>query len=277
MSQKRPAPAAAPDGLPPAKRGKFATRACPRCLQHRSTLCEEPTGECLSLETMRLELHHIDAWADAFDAWKGLGAPLLAGYESMTRAGKCFDDFGAGHQRVPHHPDFLRMVRYVLRARFPAPPTPTMSQIMTRYRGTALGSPIGLLLTGLLFDEQRQADFLALAAEFHDPWTLLPLCAWAITARQHPARKQMDMTRSAMANLVALILSQGSAVAREFHYDSARYMFEFRGGAVQVWLPHLALFWFGVEMPHFAEQRSNVAAFLTMLAEEEEDSEVVKE
>lgn len=229
----------------------------------------------LTLEEIQKELDKIKSWKDAMVAWTSLSKPVPDG---GRLAANWLDDYVSGHWCPHNNGKFILFVRHVLAATYRCTePTEEVTRIVDKYLKyygdeAEWESPIELLLCRLFFDDHYEEDFVTLALELvKDSDELIGLCCWAITARQipgtgqrYPTGGQMDYTRSAVSNLVALILTLKKGPA--FTYNECGYEFQFGDDKkVKVWIPDFARFWFDVEMPNFSEQETKIDQFLALL------------
>jgi hypothetical protein len=229
-------------------------------------------GARLSLDYIQAELTKIQAWTDAVASWTSLSAPVV-GVENLVS--EWLKDYFCGHYTPHSNSMFLRFVRHVLAGVYLRAHTDVVTRIMDKYlerlkyEGPHWESPIELLIGRLFFFDAYQEDFLDLARELvRDPNELIGLCCWAIVARQMTSKwaGQMDYTRAAVANLVALILVLKNGPT--FTYSSTGYDFVFHskaGTPLTIWMPDFARFWFGVEMPDFCEHPSRIEQFHELL------------
>ncbi len=224
-------------------------------------------GEEQSLADVEAQIAAIKSWTAAFKAWPSLGVPVPG-----ADASHWFDDYRLTAYRPSHNPKFTLFVRYTLAGVYRREPTETVTKMTDNYldlieKGHDIApwdSPIELLLCTLLFRDAYQEDFIALARELVDDVNeLLGLCCWAIVARQ-VEHKQKELTRNAVANLVALVLvlKQGPA----FKYRDWDFSFKFNDGALEVWMPDFARLWFNIAMPDFCKQPTRIDEFVALLA-----------
>lgn len=232
--------------------------------------------EHLWLDEINAEMAKIKTCTDAVKSWPSLAEPM-AGAVSTDWLN---DLLRSTAYRPPHNPKFILFVRHVLASVYRRPPTATITRLTDKYLDLAerhhlptWDSPIELFLGTLLFCDGWQADFLELAWELHNDGgdELIALCCWAVSARQMVDHRQQDLTREAVTNLIALILTLKKGPA--FKYNSFSFEFVFKGKTdddteVEVWVPDFARFWFGVEMPDFCKMPSRIAEFCALVSQQ---------
>lgn len=257
---------------------------CRVCDKRAALEKEDPIrqSEALSLTEIQTTIETIQTWANIFRDWMGLETPLPESSKSETA--KWLDDHKSTGFRPPHNPKFGLFVRKVLTATYRQTPTDTSTRIVDKYLDlmdqnwpiAPWESPIELLLCTLLFNDGFQADFLDLALDLvshkQTPTNvnqLLGTCCWAIVARQHEDHRQEELTRSAVSNLIALILKlKGgplfaySATLSEFSFIPRPLHLQEKLQILKVWMPHFALFWFNVDLPNFDTRKDTTAAFV---------------
>ncbi len=225
----------------------------------------------LSLDDIKLSLGQIKMWTDTLKVWTSLATPL----PGCNHLADWVRDYANTAYEPEHKGSFVLFVRHVLAAAYRCAPTDTITRLTDKYLDLASrinlktwDSPIELLVCTLLFNERWQADFLDLARELvqdTDTNELIAICCWAIRARQTKYNQQ-DYTRSAVTNIVALILTLERGPT--FKYNSFNYDFIFTdktGAKLEVWMPDFARFWFNVEMPNFCARPSRIDAFHALL------------
>lgn len=207
------------------------------------------------------------------------------------------DDYRGVASLAEDNQRFVLLVRHHLAPLYRCLPTLAMAKLDSKYqerrargngqilhnRKATWGSPLELLLIVLLLDDNLQDDFLetalALIKETGAPLRsagaqLVAICCWAIVARQHPEQRQESLTRSAVANIVALLLvlakeglGEDDPKRRllEFEYVSCSFEFVFKSPDLTIWMPDFARAWFNVEMPNFATLPDKFPAFAARL------------
>lgn len=230
----------------------------------------------LDFDVTRTHVARIGAWYDRVREWKSLAAPLAKPADTAH----WLDDYSSGAWRPGHHPEFLAVVRGVLPAHLPldvskvdlliaSAPSRRGKCFVRQIRGD--DKTAEYFLETCLFRDWDQRVFIKLARAFvasgvHVDF-LIAVCCWAIEARQLPPFQQSALTREALANVVALVLTLRGGPPFTYSDTAFEFVFEPTDAApgCTILLTEFARQWFHLELPNFVKAPERWPAFLCLV------------